>query len=93
MIANKSTPNVAMKRIENFEKSRALASRAQELIPGGAHTYSKGADQFPFNSPGFIERADGSREKLAHIGQAEVRPGDIMVICTPGGGGYGVIDK
>src|ERR1044072_3708125 len=51
----------AMKRIDNFQKSRALASRAAELIPGGAHTYSKGADQFPFNSPGFIERADGCR--------------------------------
>ncbi len=50
-----------MKRIDNFQKSRALASRAAELIPGGAHTYSKGADQFPFNSPGFIERADGCR--------------------------------
>jgi glutamate-1-semialdehyde 2,1-aminomutase len=50
-----------MKRIENFDKSRALASRARELIPGGAHTYSKGADQFPLNSPGFIERADGCR--------------------------------
>ena len=52
---------VAIKRIQNFEKSRALASRASELIPGGAHTYSKGADQFPLNSPGFIERADGCR--------------------------------
>jgi glutamate-1-semialdehyde 2,1-aminomutase len=50
-----------MKRIENFEKSRALASRARELIPGGAHTYSKGPDQFPLNSPGFIERAHGCR--------------------------------
>ncbi len=41
----------------------------------------------------FVERADGSREELAHIGQVEVQPGDVMVICTPGGGGYGVIDK
>jgi len=41
----------------------------------------------------FIERADGSREKLAHIGQAEMQPGDVMVICTPGGGGYGAIEK
>ena len=61
MSADKSMSKVAMKRIQNFEKSRALASRARELIPGGAHTYSKGADQFPFNSPGFIERADGCR--------------------------------
>lgn len=37
----------------------------------------------------FIERADGRIDKLKHIGQAEVHANDVMVICTPGGGGYG----
>src|SRR5882757_1326779 len=37
----------------------------------------------------YIERADGRVERLAHIGQADVQPNDVMVICTPGGGGYG----
>jgi 5-oxoprolinase (ATP-hydrolysing) len=37
----------------------------------------------------FIERVDGTIERLAHIGQVEVRADDVMVICTPGGGGYG----
>ena len=37
----------------------------------------------------YIERADGRVQKLAHIGQADVQPNDVMVICTPGGGGYG----
>jgi 5-oxoprolinase (ATP-hydrolysing) len=41
----------------------------------------------------YIERADGRREKLAHIGQAEVNVDDVMVICTPGGGGYGRRDQ
>jgi 5-oxoprolinase (ATP-hydrolysing) len=36
----------------------------------------------------FVERADGSVEKLDNIGQAEVRANDVMVIRTPGGGGY-----
>jgi len=36
-----------------------------------------------------VERADGRLEKLAHIGQVEVNVDDVMVICTPGGGGYG----
>lgn len=31
------------------------------LIPGGAHTYSKGDDQFPANAPSHIERGDGVR--------------------------------
>jgi glutamate-1-semialdehyde 2,1-aminomutase len=30
-----------------------------DLIPGGAHTYSKGDDQFPSNAPRFLERGDG----------------------------------
>jgi 5-oxoprolinase (ATP-hydrolysing) len=37
----------------------------------------------------YIERADGRVQKLAHIGQVDVQSNDVMVICTPGGGGYG----
>jgi 5-oxoprolinase (ATP-hydrolysing) len=36
-----------------------------------------------------VERADGRIERLRHIGQAEMQVGDLMVIKTPGGGGYG----
>jgi 5-oxoprolinase (ATP-hydrolysing) len=36
-----------------------------------------------------VERADGRIEKLRHIGQVDVQAGDVMVIRTPGGGGYG----
>jgi 5-oxoprolinase (ATP-hydrolysing) len=36
-----------------------------------------------------IERADGRRETLGHIGSAEMGAGDVFVIETPGGGGYG----
>ncbi len=36
-----------------------------------------------------IERADGSVEGLRHIGSAAMAPGDVFVIETPGGGGYG----
>jgi 5-oxoprolinase (ATP-hydrolysing) len=36
-----------------------------------------------------IERADGRVETLAHIGSAEMAPGDVFVIQTPGGGGCG----
>jgi 5-oxoprolinase (ATP-hydrolysing) len=37
-----------------------------------------------------IERRDGRVESLAHIGSAEMAPGDLVVIETPGGGGCGV---
>jgi 5-oxoprolinase (ATP-hydrolysing) len=36
-----------------------------------------------------IERSDGRVESLAHIGSAEMAPGDVFVIETPGGGGCG----
>lgn len=34
--------------------------RAHALIPGGAHTYAKGDDQFPANAPPFIARGKGA---------------------------------
>lgn len=42
-----------------FDNGRKLSARAHELIPGGAHTYAKGDDQFPELAPGFIERGRG----------------------------------
>jgi glutamate-1-semialdehyde 2,1-aminomutase len=49
------------KRIFNYEKNTILGRRARNLIPGGAHTYSKGDDQFPSNAPKIIERGKGCR--------------------------------
>jgi glutamate-1-semialdehyde 2,1-aminomutase len=40
-------------------RSRELQGRAHELIPGGAHTYAKGDDQFPEQAPPFIARGKG----------------------------------
>jgi 5-oxoprolinase (ATP-hydrolysing) len=34
-------------------------------------------------------RVNGTVEELGHIGQAEMKPGDVFEIHTPGGGGYG----
>ena len=36
-----------------------------------------------------VVRADGQVEVLGHIGQAEMHPGDVFEIHTPGGGGFG----
>lgn len=43
----------------DFSSSRALQQRAHQIIPGGAHTYAKGDDQFPELAPGFIARGEG----------------------------------
>jgi 5-oxoprolinase (ATP-hydrolysing) len=37
----------------------------------------------------WVERADGSVTELAGCDRAELEPGDVFVLETPGGGGYG----
>jgi len=44
---------------QDFSKSRALQPKAHRLVPGGAHTYSKGDDQYPEQAPCFIVRGKG----------------------------------
>ena len=44
---------------KDFSISRALQPKAHRLIPGGAHTYAKGDDQFPEPAPAFIARGKG----------------------------------
>ncbi|HEY1433778.1 MAG TPA: glutamate-1-semialdehyde 2,1-aminomutase, partial [Thermoanaerobaculia bacterium] len=41
-------------------RSAELRARAQALIPGGAHTYAKGDDQYPVGAPAFIVRGQGA---------------------------------
>jgi 5-oxoprolinase (ATP-hydrolysing) len=37
----------------------------------------------------WVERTDGRVEELPHIGSVDMAPGDVFVIETPGGGGFG----
>jgi glutamate-1-semialdehyde 2,1-aminomutase len=41
------------------DRSRELGARLAHLVPGGAHTYAKGADQFPEGYAPIIERGSG----------------------------------
>jgi 5-oxoprolinase (ATP-hydrolysing) len=38
-----------------------------------------------------VLRADGSIEELGHIGKVDMQAGDVFVVETPGGGGYGTL--
>jgi 5-oxoprolinase (ATP-hydrolysing) len=38
----------------------------------------------------WVERADGTRQALTGTDSADMNPGDVFVIETPGGGGYGI---
>lgn len=44
-----------------FDKSKELQIKSHRLIPGGAHTFAKGDDQYPEDAPGLIARGDGCR--------------------------------
>jgi glutamate-1-semialdehyde 2,1-aminomutase len=44
---------------QDFSKSRALQPKAHNLIPGGAHTYAKGDDQYPEQAPAFMAHGKG----------------------------------
>lgn len=37
-----------------------FSKKLHDLIPGGAHTYSRGDDQFPSNAPSILERGEGA---------------------------------
>ncbi len=45
--------------IHDFTRSNELRPKAHAMIPGGAHTYAKGDDEYPQLSPGFISHGKG----------------------------------
>ena len=54
-----TTVNIAEATTLVSPATRALQRSAHELIPGGAHTYAKGDDQYPETAPPFIARGQG----------------------------------
>ena len=48
------------------------SSRLHEIIPGGAHTYSRGDDQFPSNAPSILEKGKIDAETIANETLARV---------------------
>jgi 5-oxoprolinase (ATP-hydrolysing) len=38
----------------------------------------------------WVERSDGRCEHVGHLAEVAMAPGDIFVVCSPGGGGYGL---
>ncbi|MEO8152688.1 MAG: hydantoinase B/oxoprolinase family protein [Rhizobacter sp.] len=69
-----------------------LEAMTASILSNGRHAGAFGmaggqAGQVGINR---VERAGGGIEKLDHIGSVEMQPGDVFVIETPGGGGFGL---
>jgi len=74
-----------------IRKIRFLEKMTAGILSNGRHY---GAFGMAGGQPGALGinrviRVDGSIVELDHIGEAEMEPGDVFEIITPGGGGYG----
>jgi 5-oxoprolinase (ATP-hydrolysing) len=70
---------------------RFLEAMTASILSNGRHVPAFGGNGGEPGALGInrIERADGRIELLDHIGSAELQAGDMFVIETPGGGGWG----
>jgi len=70
---------------------RFLEAMTASILSNGRHVPAFGVHGGAPGALGInrVERADGRVEALDHIGSAEMAPGDVFVIETPGGGGCG----
>jgi len=70
---------------------RFLETMTASLLSNGRRSGAFGLAGGASGKPGEarIEKADGRIIALGHIGQHEMQAGDVFVLCTPGGGGYG----
>jgi len=71
---------------------RFLEPMTASILSNGRHAGAFGMAGGTAGAPGVnrVERADGSTLRLDHIGSVEMAAGDVFVIETPGGGGYGL---
>ncbi len=74
---------------------RFLAPMTASILSNGRRA---GAFGMAGGSPGLpginrVERADGTVELLDHLASVTMQPGDVFVIETPGGGGYGAGER
>ncbi len=72
---------------------RFLAPMTASILSNGRHHGAFGGSGGDAGAVGVnrVERADGTVEPLDHIGQVQMGVGDVFVIETPGGGGWGAL--
>ena len=77
----------AVRRVRFLEPMTAAILSGHRLVP--PHGMAGGEPGVAGRN--WVERADGSRVELGPIDQTEMAAGDVFVIETPGGGGYGAV--
>ena len=78
--------NGGIRKIRFLEPMTAsIISNNRRIPPFGLNGGAPGA-----RGRNYVIRADGTHEDLGFVATAEMSPGDVFVIETPGGGGYGV---
>jgi len=78
----------AVRRVRFLEPMTAvIVSSRRNVAPFGLAGGGDGAA-----GRQWVERADGTRDELTGTDSAAMHPGDIFVIETPGGGGFGPAD-
>jgi 5-oxoprolinase (ATP-hydrolysing) len=75
----------ALRRLRFLEPMTAAILAGRRTIP--PHGLNGGGPGEPGAS--WVERADGARQHLGFAEKTEVRAGDVFVVSTPSGGGYG----
>jgi len=74
-----------MRRIRFLEPMTAAILAGRRRVP--PYGLAGGAPGAPGRN--WVERTDGTREEFGATHEVEMRSGDVFVIETPGGGGYG----
>jgi 5-oxoprolinase (ATP-hydrolysing) len=74
---------------------RFLEPMTASILSNGRHAGAFGMAGGAAGAPGVnrVERVDGSMRALDHIGSVEMAAGDVFVIETPGGGGFGAVPQ
>ncbi|MGB6307055.1 MAG: hydantoinase B/oxoprolinase family protein, partial [Steroidobacteraceae bacterium] len=74
---------------------RFLEAMTASILSNGRHHGAFGLQGGEAGAVGenWIERADGHTQKLDHLAQVQMRPGDVFEIRTPGGGGFGSCER
>jgi 5-oxoprolinase (ATP-hydrolysing) len=75
----------AVRRVRFLEPMTAAILSNHRRVP--PHGMAGGRPGVPGHN--YVLRADGSRAELGATDRTEMSPGDVFVVETPGGGGYG----